>query len=87
MKKTGFAAITALLALVMGSGILHAQGLNVETTRSGQGMPSPKVSYMPGMAKVVTRSGHLIVIRLDKQLVDILNPGRKMYSEITFKEL
>lgn len=87
MKKSGFTVATALLTLVMGTGLLHAQGLYFETVRSGQDVPSTKVSYMPGMAKVVTRSGHVIVLRLDKQVVDILNPGRKTYSEITFDDL
>lgn len=87
MKKTGFAVAIAFLSLAFGTDLLHAQGLYFETMRAGQDAPSTKVSYMPGMAKVVTRSGHVIVLRLDKQLVDILNPGRKTYTEITFNDL
>ena len=87
MKKRSFVAVAALLALFMGTNLLQAQGLYFETLRSGRDVPSAKVSHMPGMAKVVTRSGHVIILRLDKQLVDILNPGRKTYSEISFDDL
>lgn len=87
MKKAAFAVATAVLMLVFGTGLLCAQGLYFETIRSGKDVPSAKVSYMPGMAKIVARSGQVILVRFDKKLVDILNPGRKRYSEITFDDL
>ena len=87
MKNALFAIAVAILTLVFGTSPLHAQGLYFETLRSGKDGPSTKVSYMPHMAKIVARSGQVILLRFDKQLVDILNPGRKTYSEITFNDL
>jgi hypothetical protein len=86
MKRFGVAATLALMVFA-GAGLVSAQGLYFETTRSGQGTPSTKVWYMPGMAKIVTNSGNVIVIRNDKQMVDILNPGKKTYSEISYDDL
>jgi len=87
MKKFRIGVVLALFTLFTGTGLLYAQGLYFEALRSGRDVPSAKVSYMPGMAKVVTQSGHVVVLRIDKELVSILNPGRKTYTEISFDDL
>ncbi len=87
MKRFGIALLAVLVALFMQTGLLYAQGLYFETYRSGDSVPSAKVSYMPGMAKIVTKSGRIILLRVDKGYVDILNPARKMYNQISFDDL
>ena len=87
MKRFVIAAFTVCCTMMS-----FAQGIHWLSTSQGIGGPHTEENFaMPKMIKVV-RSGNnggssVIIVRLDKNLLWILSPEKKTYSEITFDEL
>ncbi|HMK39869.1 MAG TPA: DUF4412 domain-containing protein, partial [Bacteroidota bacterium] len=74
----------SLLCAVLAS----AQGVYVESTRSGASDVIEKVYYMPKMFKSVSGDGSEIsILRFDRETVYRLNPEKKTYTAMTFAEI
>ena len=70
----------------------YGQGIYWESTASGSMMQgktmTSKFYYMPKMFKTVTREdGEAVMFRLDKEMMIMVNPKEKTYSEMTFAEM
>jgi hypothetical protein len=68
------------------------QGLYWESTRTGSMMgeksETVKYYYTPKKFKSATGdSGHVAILRLDKEVMIMLNPKEKTYSEISFADM
>ena len=74
------------------SASMFAQGMYWQsTTEAADGKHTEESFAMPKMFKIVrtgeTRNSSTIIFRLDKQLLWMLNPEEKTYSEMTFADM
>ena len=68
--------------------LVSAQGVYVESVRSGAPDDIEKVYYMPKMFKSVSGDGSEIsILRFDRETVYHLNPEKKTYTAMTFAEM
>ena len=87
--------VKRILSVVLALGFVlpaYSQGVYWETVTSG-GPAGEKghlstMYHMPKMFKaVVDESGQTMILRIDKQLIYMVDPKRKTYSEMTFDEM
>lgn len=72
--------------------LTFSQGMHWKSTSEGVGGKQTEESFaMPKMVKVVRtgseHGGSVMIVRLDKDLIWMVNPEKKTYSEITFDDL
>jgi hypothetical protein len=92
MKHGTLIALLTALCLLGGASLAGAQGLYWESTMSGSAGTSTDTSvsyYMPKMFKIVQGGGEkrIMLFRLDREVMYMINPEKKTYSEITFAEI
>jgi hypothetical protein len=76
-----------LLSLVFAA-LVCAQGLYIESTRSGASDGVEKMYYMPKMIKSVDRDGSGIsILRFDRETIYHLDPQKKTYTAMTYAEM
>jgi len=68
--------------------LLAAQGMYIETARTGSSDIQDKIYYMPKMFKSVDGDGSSIsILRFDRETIYRLDPEKKTYTEMKFAEL
>ena len=83
---------TFIIMLLCCSASAFAQGMYWQsTTEAADGKHTEESFAMPKMFKIVrtgeTRNGSVMIFRLDKQLLWIVNPEERTYSEMTFADM
>lgn len=88
-------SLRRLTGLLLAFGIAvaaYAQGAYWESQASGGPLGdkviTQKMFYMPKMARTVdSESGQIVIIRLDREMIYTVDPGKKEYSQMTFVEM
>lgn len=90
---TGLLKRTMILGLILsiGAAVADAQGMYWESTMTGGQTPAATSQnfYMPRMFKVVQKGEgeNILLFRLDREKIYLLNPANKTYQEMTFAEV
>ena len=82
--------ITGLMLALSTAVGAFGQGVYTESKASGGPLPHEqlhKMYYMPGMFKTTTGDENYMIVRLDKEIIYVVKPKDKTYSEITFAEI
>ena len=88
MKRQIILGFSPVFLSMLLTAIACAQGLYIETTRSGSSDDKDKMYYMPKMFKSVDGDGSSIsILRFDRETIYHLDPEKKTYTEITFAEM
>jgi hypothetical protein len=80
-------AITLALPAMAGAQGLYWESLMAGGSATGEGRS--ETYYMPGMFKIVEKGDQqrVMIFRLDRKMMYMVNPKEKTYSEITFAEI
>jgi hypothetical protein len=88
MKRHIILGCSPVVLSLLFAALVCAQGLYVESTRSGASDAVEKMYYMPKMFKSVDGDGSKIsILRFDRETIYNLNPGKKTYTAMTFAEM
>lgn len=92
MKRSMTIVLLTALCMLAGASLAGAQGLYWESTMSGSSGSQSDTSlsyYMPKMFKIIQGGDQkrIMLFRLDREIMYMVNPEKKTYSEITFAEV
>jgi hypothetical protein len=84
--------VIVTMLLICGLTAANAQGMYWQSTSEGMGGKHNEENFAaPKMFKMVrtggAEEGSVMIVRLDKKLMWMLNPEKKTYSEITFADI
>jgi hypothetical protein len=88
MKRQIVLGCTPVLLTLLFAALVCAQGLYIESTRSGSSDVEEKMYYMPKMFKSVSGDrSEISILRFDRETIYHLNPEKKTYTAMTFAEM
>lgn len=88
MKRRIVLGFSPVLFTLLFASLGCAQGLYIESTRSGSSDVEEKMYYMPKMFKSVSSDrAEISILRFDRETIYDINPEKKTYTAMTFAEM
>jgi hypothetical protein len=88
MKRRIVLGFSPVLFTLLFASLGCAQGLYIESTRSGGSNVEEKMYYMPKMFKSVSSDrSEISILRFDRETIYDINPEKKTYTAMTFAEM